>query len=101
MRETQGLFSVFLPVVIIAQVAIIVLGDYLHDVVLMDWHPEWELFAAYNRTEENVNVTLWAIILMNLWIVEGDHTNELNTYEIEEHLVKDNKGVKDGAEGGL
>ena len=81
--------------------AIIVLGDYLHDVVLMDWHPEWELFAAYNGTKENVNVTLWAIILMNLWIVEGDFSNLLNAFVFEDHVVIVFKGVQEGAEGGL
>ena len=81
--------------------AIIVLGDYLHDVVLMDWHPEWELFAAYNRTEENVNVTLWAIVFVNLWIVEGDLAHKLGTFVFEDHVVIVFKGVQEGAGGGL
>jgi hypothetical protein len=82
-------------------VAVIVLGDYLHDVILMDWHPERELFAAYNGTEENVNVTLWAVVFVNLWIVEGDLSNVLDTFVLEDHVVIVFKGVQEGAEGGV
>ena len=81
--------------------AIIILGDYLHDVILMDWHPEWELFAAYNGTEENVNVTLWAIILMNLGVVEGYLAHMLDTFVFEDYGVAVLEEVDGGTEGGL
>ena len=81
--------------------AIIILGDYLHDVILMNWHPEWELFAAYNGTEENVNVTLWAIILMNLGVVEGYLAHKLDTFVFEDYGIAVLEEVDGGTEGGL
>ena len=80
---------------------IIILVDYLHDVILMNWHPEGELFASRDGREENVNVTLWAIVFVNLWIVEGDFSNVLDTFVFEDHVVTIFKGVQEGAEGGF
>ena len=67
----------------------------------MNWHPEWELFASCDGREQNVNVALWAVILMNLGVVQGDLSLMLDTFVFEDHGVTVIEEVDGGSVGGL
>ena len=67
----------------------------------MDWHPERELFPSFDGREDDVNVTLGAIILMNLGVVEGYLTHKLGTFVFEDYGVAVLEEVDGRTEGGL
>ena len=67
----------------------------------MNWHPEGELFASRDGREENVNVTLWAVIIVNLGVVQGDLSLMLDTFVLEDHGVTVFEEVDGGSVGGL
>ena len=67
----------------------------------MNWHPEGELFASRDGREENVNVTLWAVIIVNLGVVQGDLSLMLDTFVFEDHGVAVIEEVDGGSVGGL
>ena len=67
----------------------------------MNWHPEGELFASCDSREENVNVTLWAVIIVNLGVVQGDLSLMLDTLVFKDHGVTVIEEVDGGSVGGL
>jgi len=46
----------------------------------VDWHPEGILLHATDGVTENVNVALWAVILVNLRVVKGHLTLVFNEH---------------------
>ena len=57
----------------------------------MNWHPEGKLLHATDGVTENVNVTLWTVILVNLGVVKGYLTLVFN-----EHLFASEGTLADG-----
>ena len=57
----------------------------------MNWHPEGKLLHATDGVTENVNVTLWAVILVNLRVVKG-----YLTLVFDEHLFASEGTLADG-----